>query len=46
VPRAPFDPSARVRILDAADRLLARHGFRHMTVEAIATEAEIGKGSV
>ena len=46
MPRAPLDPTARVRILDAADRLFARHGFRRMTVEAIATEAEIGKGSV
>lgn len=36
----------RSRILDAADRLLVRHGFRRMTVEGIAGEAGIGKGSV
>jgi len=40
------DPGTRARILDAADRLLARHGFRRMTVGAIAEEAGVGKGSV
>jgi AcrR family transcriptional regulator len=40
------DPDVRERILDAADRLLARRGFRRMTVEGIASEAAIGKGSV
>lgn len=33
-------------ILDATDRLLARYGYRKMTVEDIATEAGIGKGTV
>lgn len=33
-------------ILDATDRLLARFGYRKMTVEDIATEAGIGKGSI
>lgn len=33
-------------ILDATDRLLARFGYRKMTVEDIALEAGIGKGSV
>jgi len=33
-------------ILDATDRLLARFGYRKMTVEDIATEAGIGKGTV
>ena len=33
-------------ILDATDRLLARFGYRKMTVEDIAAEAGIGKGSV
>ena len=36
----------RSRILDAADRLLAREGFRRMTVETVAREAGIAKGSV
>jgi AcrR family transcriptional regulator len=36
----------RPRILDAADRLLVRHGFRRMTIDGIAAEAGIGKGSV
>ena len=33
------DPETRTRVLDAADRLLARHGFRRMTIEAVAAEA-------
>lgn len=33
-------------ILDAAGRLLERYGYKKMTVEDIAHEAEIGKGSV
>ena len=33
-------------ILDATDRLLARYGYRKMTVEDIAVEAGIGKGTV
>jgi AcrR family transcriptional regulator len=45
VSRTP-DPEIRTRLLDAADRLLARHGFRRMTVEAVASEAGVGKGSV
>ena len=34
------------RVLDATDRLLARYGYRKMTVDDIAAEAGIGKGSV
>ena len=34
------------RILDAADRLLARYGYRKMTVGDLAREAGIGKGTV
>jgi AcrR family transcriptional regulator len=33
-------------ILDATDRLLARFGYRKMTVEDIATDAGIGKGTI
>ena len=36
----------RSAILDATDVLLARFGYRKMTVEDIATEAGIGKGTV
>ncbi len=45
--RATADaPDLPTRVLDAADRLLARHGYRKMTVDDIAAEAGIGKGSV
>lgn len=40
------DPHMRSRILDAADRLLARDGFRRMTIDGVAREAGVGKGSV
>jgi len=33
-------------ILDATDRLLAKFGYRKMTVEDIAIEAGIGKGTI
>ena len=33
-------------ILDATDRLLARYGYRKMTVEDIAVETGIGKGTI
>ncbi|HEX9984960.1 MAG TPA: TetR/AcrR family transcriptional regulator [Thermoanaerobaculia bacterium] len=36
----------RDRILDAAERLLGRFGYRKMTVGDIAAEAGIGKGTV
>src|SRR6185369_8650425 len=33
-------------ILDAAERLLARFGYRKMTMEDLAREAGIGKGTI
>src|SRR3954452_23849294 len=33
-------------IRDAADRLLARYGYRKMTIDDLAREAGIGKGTV
>lgn len=36
----------REGILDATDRLLARYGYRKMTVEDLAREVGIGKGTI
>ena len=38
--------ATREAILDATDRLLARYGFKKMTIEDLAREVGIGKGSV
>ena len=34
------------RILDATDRLLARYGYKKMTIDDLAKEVGIGKGSI
>ena len=36
----------RSAILDATDRLLAQHGYKKMTIDDLAAEVGIGKGSV
>src|SRR5687768_2524865 len=38
--------SRKELILDAADQLLARYGYRKMTIDDLAREAGIGKGTV
>src|SRR5919107_96521 len=38
--------SIRDEILDATDRLLARFGYKKMTIDDLAREVGIGKGSV
>lgn len=38
--------STRDALLDATDRLLARCGYKKMTIDALAREVGIGKGSV
>src|SRR5947209_8557223 len=38
--------TTREAILDATDRLLARYGFRKMTIDDLAREVGIGKGSI
>ena len=45
---AAIAPKSEVKdaILDATDRLLARFGYRKMTVEDISVEAGIGKGTI
>lgn len=36
----------RRRLLDAAQRLVAEQGADHVTMEAVAAAAEVGKGTV
>jgi AcrR family transcriptional regulator len=38
--------TTRDAILDATDRLLARYGYKKMTIDDLAAEVGIGKGSV
>ena len=42
----PLPPDIDEQILAAADRLLARFGYRKMTVDDLADEVGIGKGTV
>ena len=44
MPRLLDDP--RSALLDAAESLLMRFGYRRMTVDDLAREAKIGKGTV
>jgi AcrR family transcriptional regulator len=39
-------PQVRDAILDAAERLLARYGYKKTTIDDLAREAGIGKGTV
>jgi AcrR family transcriptional regulator len=45
IPAGDMKAAQRQRIMLAADRLLARRGFRGMTIEDVAVEAGIGKGT-
>ncbi|WP_233712336.1 TetR/AcrR family transcriptional regulator [Kribbella turkmenica] len=36
----------RLRVLEAAERLFAEHGVRNVSLDAIAAEAGVGKGTV
>lgn len=39
-------PSQRESILDAAERVVVAHGAAKMTLDAVAAEAEVGKGGL
>ena len=43
---AALPKTTRDAILDATDRLLARYGYKKMTIDDLAKEVGIGKGSV
>lgn len=43
---APSSRNIRDEILDATDRLLQRYGYKKMTIDDLAQEVGIGKGSV
>src|SRR3954469_10084352 len=42
----PLAPNIDQLILEAADRLLARYGYRKMTIDDLADEVGIGKGTI
>src|SRR5690348_1007159 len=37
------EPDTRTRIVDAAERLLARYGYQKMTMDDLAAEARLGR---
>src|SRR5215203_47679 len=43
---AALPKTTRDAILDATDRLLAKYGYKKMTIDDLAAEVGIGKGSV
>jgi AcrR family transcriptional regulator len=46
MPLTAAPPGPRDAILDAMERLLARYGYRKTTVDDLAREAGVGKGSI
>lgn len=44
--RSAKQKTTRDAILDATDRLLTKHGYKKMTIDDLADEVGIGKGSV
>lgn len=46
MPAITTKEEVREAILDATERLLARYGYRKMTVEDIAKEVGVGKGTI
>ncbi|MBA2524709.1 MAG: TetR/AcrR family transcriptional regulator [Pyrinomonadaceae bacterium] len=46
MPATATNEEVREGILDATERLLARYGYRKMTVEDIAREVGVGKGTI
>jgi AcrR family transcriptional regulator len=48
-PQAPERADAarnRLKILDAAERLVAEHGIEHVSMDMLAAEAGVGKGTI
>jgi AcrR family transcriptional regulator len=45
-PEAAVTSGTREAILDAVDVLLARYGYRKMTIDDVAAEAGVGKGTI
>lgn len=46
MPRVATPPDVREAILDATMRLMERYGYKKMTMEDIAQEAQIGKATI